>query len=77
MDRNFKNYFHKFGAYPFSMDQMKCETLHCIFKAEFKKGLETYPDKENKLHHALIIKDKVYPGYHEYGKSTRDQGTSK
>ena len=61
MDRNFKKYFHKFGAYLFTMDQMKCKILHCIFKEEFKEGLEKYTDEENKLYHALMINDKVYP----------------
>ena len=67
LDRNFKNYFHKYEAYQFSIDQLKCELLHGIFKAEFTKGLETYPNEENKLHHALIMKDNVYLGYNGYG----------
>ena len=28
MDRNFKNYLHKFGAYLFTIGQMKCKILH-------------------------------------------------
>ena len=66
LDRNFKNYFHEYGAYQFSIDQLKCETLYDVFNAGFTKGLETYPHKENKLHHDLIIKDKIYPGYYGY-----------
>ena len=64
--QNFENYFHKFGAYPFIMDQTKCKDLHNIFKKGSAKGLDKYPDDEDNLHHALIIKVKVYPGYAGY-----------
>ena len=66
LDRNFKNYFHEYGAYQFSIDQLKCETLHGIFKVAFTKSWETYPNKENKLYHTLIIKDKIHLGYDGY-----------
>ena len=67
-DLNLKNYFYKFGAYPFIMDQTKCTTLHIIFKKKgLKDGLEKYSIEENKLHRALTINGKIYLGYDGYG----------
>ena len=63
----FANYFYEFGVYPFIMDQTKCKDLHNIFKKEFSKGLERYPDDEEDLHHVLLSKGKVYPIYDCYG----------
>ena len=70
----FKNYSHKFGTYPFIMDQKKCEDLHSIFKKGFTNGLDKYPDEGDNLNHALIINGKVYPGYNGYGihEETKD-----
>ena len=66
-DSNLANYFNKFGAYPFIMDQKKYEDLHNIFKKGFQKILERYPDDEEDLDHSLIIKGKVYPEYDSCG----------
>ena len=71
---NFPNYFYKFGTYPFIMNKTKCKYLHNISEKGFSKGLERYPDDEEHLYHALIINDKIYPGYDSYGIHARTDG---
>ena len=66
-DPNFRNYFYKFEAYPFRMNEIRCNKIHNIFKIGFKAGLQKYPNINDKLHHAWIINRKEYPGYEGYG----------
>ena len=65
-DPNFKNYFYEFGSYTFRMNETKCNEIHNIFKTGFKAGPQKYPDANNKLQYALIIKEKEYPRYEGY-----------
>ena len=48
------------------MNEARCNELHNIFKTGFEAGLENYPDMDHKLHYALIINGKEYPGYEDY-----------
>ena len=72
---NFWNYFCKFGAYTFIMNETKYNELHDIFKTGFEAGLKNYPDVDHKLHYTVIISGKEYLGYKDYGIHTGKNDT--
>ena len=65
-DSNSWNYFYKFEAYTFTMNEAACTELYDIFMTRFKAGLKKFLDVDHKLHYALIIKRKEHPRYEGY-----------
>ena len=49
------------------MDEPSCENLCILFRNRFAADPKKYPVDTQKLHNVLIINEKVYPGYEDYG----------